>query len=287
MVARHGPLFARCFRLKTWLRSLVLYRRHLGPQRRARRSGAHRHRGPLQDVVPKRLFPVDLPRPGPPRPGCLGAKGAHSETFFRPLLRIGRLLPESKSTCTSTLPAAAPCPLGQRPARRASAQHGFLLCSRAILCGGAAARGRGGQRQWAMLMREREQQGARIAVVPPVRGGSCAAPRSGRARSKHRRRPQLCAKPPLQRLAARHPSASRLPSFRRRKSQLKTLAWFPRPVWPHALAAGGTSAHLAATRGCGPTQTGDRARPDRGAAQLPPRTGGTTTLSTHHPNLAG
>ena len=67
-------------------------------------------------------------------------------------------------------------------------------------------------------------EGARIAVVPPVRGGSCAAPRSGRARSKHRRRPQLCAKPPLQWLAARHPSASRLPSFRCHKSQLTTLA---------------------------------------------------------------
>ena len=75
-----------------------------------------------------------------------------------------------------------------------------------------------------MHLRAREQQGARIAVVPPVRGGSCAAPRSGRARSKHRRRPQLCAKPPLQRLAARHPSASRLPSFRCHKSQLTTLA---------------------------------------------------------------
>ena len=188
-------------------------------------------------------------------------------------------------TCTSALPAAAPCPLGQRPARRASAQHGFLLCSRAILCGGAAARGRARRAESGRChVRAREQQGARIAVVLPVRKGSCAAPRSGRARSKHRRRPQLCAKSPLQRLAARHPSASRLPSFRR---QLTTLARFPRPVWPHVLAAGGTSAHLAASRGCGPTQAGDRARPDRGAAQLPPRTGGTTTLSTHHPNLAG
>ena len=52
-----------------------------------------------------------------------------------------------------------------------------------------------------------------------------------RPRSKERRRPQLCAKPPLQRLAARHPSASRLPSFRRRKSQLTNLARFPGPVW--------------------------------------------------------
>ena len=82
------------------------------------------------------------------------------------------------------------------------------------MCGGAAARGRGGQRVGDAHVRAREQQGARIAVVPPVRGGSCAAPRSGRARSKHRRRPQLCAKPPLQRLAARHPSASSLPALR-------------------------------------------------------------------------
>jgi hypothetical protein len=28
VVAKHGPLFARCFRLNTWLPSLVLYRRH-------------------------------------------------------------------------------------------------------------------------------------------------------------------------------------------------------------------------------------------------------------------
>ena len=54
-------------------------------------------------------------------------------------------------------------------------------------------------------------EGARIAVVPPVRGGSCAAPRSGRARSNHRRRLQLYAKSPLQRPAARHPSAPSLP----------------------------------------------------------------------------
>jgi hypothetical protein len=46
-------------------------------------------------------------------------------------------------------------------------------------------------------------------------------------------------------------------------------ARFPRPVWPHALAAGGTSAHLAASRGCGPTQSGRLVRaPSRAARSV-------------------
>ena len=84
--------------------------------------------------------------------GCLGAKGAHSWTFFR-RCRIGRL-PESNLHLA--LPAAAPFPLGQLPAGGASAPHGFLLCSRAILCT-AGARGQ----------RVGDASGDRLAVCPP------------------------------------------------------------------------------------------------------------------------
>ena len=88
-------------------------------------------------------------------------------------------------------------------------------------------------------------EGARIAVVPPVRGGSCAAPRSGRARSKHRRRPQLCAKPPHRPLPAQRASVPSLPAT---SASRWCLAGSPRPGWPDALAGGGTSAHLADVR---------------------------------------
>jgi hypothetical protein len=84
--------------------------------------------------------------------GCLGAKRADSETFFR-RCGIGRL-PESNLHLA--LPAAAPFPLGQLPAGGASAPHGFLLCSRAILCT-AGARGQ----------RVGDASGDRLAVCPP------------------------------------------------------------------------------------------------------------------------
>ena len=71
-----------------------------------------------------------------------GKRGALRDIFF---LTESECCCQSR-TCTSALPAAAPCPLGQRPARRASAQHGFLLCSRAILFGGAAKTGRANAR---------------------------------------------------------------------------------------------------------------------------------------------
>ena len=196
------------------------------------------------------------------------------------------LLPESNLH----LRAAGCCAL---PARPAPGSKGVSATWFPAVFAGDFVWGRGGAgagaagREWAMSCqseraagrqnRGRAARAQRELRCAPVRPGSIEAPAPSAAlceatTSAARSTPSLGVKTAV---------------FSPRKSQLTTLAWFPRPVWPHALAAGGTSAHLAATRGCGPTQTGDRARPDRGAAQLPPRTGGMTTLSTHHPNLAG
>jgi hypothetical protein len=112
----------------------------------------------------------------------------------------------------------------------------------------------------------------------------CREHRSGRARSKDRSRPQLCAKPRLCRLTARRASASSLPTGGAFPLSLGRL---PRPVMPHALAAGGMPAHLAGVRRRGSDRTVDRARPDHGPAQLPPRPSGATALFEHRPSLAG
>ena len=216
--------------------------------------------------------------------GCLGAKGAHSWTFF--LVRIGLLLPESNLHLR-----AAGC--RALPARPAPGSKGVSATWFPAVFAGDFVWGRGARGLIADMRvgdascQQRESRGRqnrgraararRELRCAPVRPGSIEAPAPSAA---------LC--------EATTSAARSTPSL-----GVKTAVFSP-PQEPadefgpvsgtsvaHALAAGGTSAHLAATRGCGPTQTGDRARPDRGAAQLPPRTGGTTTLSTHHPNLVG
>ena len=73
----------------------------------------------------------------------------------------------------------------------------------------------------------------------------CREHGSERARSKLQHHPQLCAKPPHRRLTARPPAASSLPTG---GAPFRPLARSPRPVWPHSLAHGGRSAHLAGLR---------------------------------------
>jgi hypothetical protein len=195
--------------------------------------------------------------------------------------RIGVLLPESNLRRRARCRLLLSCPLGQRPARRASAQHGFQLCSgrrdfvRKWQRVGDAPRVNASSRAPSARLCRPCAAGAALRPGPAgldrTTGAVCSSMRSRRFSGPQRAIPR------------RH--RCRIVSTTDHFSA--TSARFPRPVWPHVLAVGGTSAHLAASRGCGPTQAGDRARPDRGAAQLPPRMGGTTTLFAHRPNLVG
>ena len=215
--------------------------------------------------------------------GCLGAKGAHSETFFRPLLRIGRLLPESNLH----LRAVGCCAL---PARPAPGSKGVSATWFPAVFAGDFVWGRGGAgagaagREWAMSCqseraagrqnRGRAARAQRELRCAPVRPGSIEAPAPSAA---------LC--------EATTSAARSTPSL-----GVKTAVFSPPaddfgPVSATSVAACARCGWHVGASGRNErlwTDPNWRSSPaGRGAAQLPPRTGGTTTLSTHHPNLAG
>jgi hypothetical protein len=94
----------------------------------------------------------------------------------------------------------------------------------------------------------------------------CRQHRSGRPRSRDQRHPQLCAKPPHRRPAARRPSASSLPTSAVIRA---LLARSPAPGWPDALAGGGRSAHPEDRRSTQTSLPRQAERPGRCPEQSP------------------
>jgi hypothetical protein len=121
---------------------------------------------------------------------------------------------------------------------------------------------------------------AKSTVGPPARGGSCAEPRSDRARSTNRPTARHFA----QVASLQAPQTGQPPP--EQHSQSRCSSGKERLLAPPSGAASterGRSERRRSDATCaarrGPSRADDRARSDRGSAQLPPRTSGATALS--------